>query len=144
MAYKPFSSAGEKQIIEAIEQAENTCSGEIRIHIDRFCKGDPLLKAKNLFHHLGMEETKQRNGVLIYVAVEDHRFAIVGDIGINEKVPENFWENTKDLMLNHFKNNALVEGIVEGVKNAGEQLKTHFPPVEDDKDELSNDLSYGA
>lgn len=144
MAWKPFSSKIEKSILDAIQQAEKACSGEIRIHIDQYCKGDPVFKATNMFHHLEMNLTEQRNGVLIYVAVKDKKFSIIGDVGIDEKVPDNFWEETKELMLDKFKQNAIADGIVVGINHAGEQLKTYFPADDDKGNELSDEISYGA
>ena len=144
MAWTPFSSDSESEIMEAIASAEKTCSGEIRVHIDRFCKGDPYFKATNVFHHLKMDETSLRNGVLIYVAALDHKFAIIGDSGINEKVDDNFWEATKDEMAKKFRDGDLVGGIVTGVNHAGEQLQEYFPADEDKGNELSDDISYGA
>ncbi len=144
MAWKPFSSKIEKSILDAINEAEETCSGEIRVHVDEYCKGDPMYKAKNLFFHLGMEATELKNGVLIYVAIGDKKFSIIGDTGINEKVPSDFWDSTKDMMLKHFKDGDIDAGIVTGIKNAGEQLKKYFPADDTKGNELSNDISYGS
>lgn len=143
MAWRPFSSKSEKQILNAIAVAEETCSGEIRVHVDQFCKGDPVFKAQNLFFHLEMEQTELRNGVLIYVAVKDKKFAIIGDEGINEKVAPDFWNATKELMLGHFKNNDINAGIITAIQHAGEQLSKYFPADSSLGNELSNDISYG-
>lgn len=143
MAWRPFSSKSEKQILNAIAVAEETCSGEIRVHIDQYCKGDPVYKAQNLFFHLEMEQTELRNGVLIYVALKDKKFAIIGDEGIDKKVGENFWDSTKKLMLSHFKNNDINSGIITAIQHAGEQLSKHFPADSSKGNELSNDISYG-
>jgi uncharacterized protein len=130
MAWRPFSSKTEKLIVAAIADAEIKCSGEIRVHIDEYCKGDPMFKAQNLFFHLGMDSTDLRNGVLIYVALKDHKFSIIGDAGINDKVPSNFWDETKQYMLAHFKRNDITRAVIVGIDSAGEQLKTYFPADE--------------
>jgi uncharacterized membrane protein len=89
-----------------------------------------------------MHKTELRNGVLFYIAIEDHKFSIIGDQGINEKVPSDFWESTRDLMLNYFKQGEFLKGICQGIEKAGEQLKSHFPFQSDDTNELSNDISF--
>jgi uncharacterized membrane protein len=89
-----------------------------------------------------MHQTKLRNGVLFYVAHEDHKLAILGDAGINSVVPETFWNDIKDKMVSLFAENRYVEGICEGVRMAGEKLKTFFPYDQTDKNELPNEISY--
>jgi len=130
-------------IVDAIRQAEKNTSGEVRVHAEFHCKGDAVKRAVEIFEKLEMHKTDLRNGVLIYVAVSDHVFAIIGDEGINSKVPENFWNEVKDEMANHFKNKQLIEGITYGVLQAGEKLKTFFPYQGDDKNELNDELSFG-
>lgn len=137
-----FSESEQKLIREAIEAAERFTSGEIRICIEKNCKEPVLDRAANYFKKLGMHETALRNGVLIYVATADHHFAILGDAGINSVVPPDFWDSTKEAMLAHFKENRLAEGIITGIRLAGEQLQTFFPYVGGDKNELSDDISY--
>lgn len=139
----PFTKAEEQRIIDAIKAAEENTSGEIRIHIERKCKKDVYAEAVEVFERLGMTKTELRNGVLILVALDDHKFAIIGDKGINEKVPQNFWEETKDLMLAHFKEGRIADGIIEGITDAGEQLKQYFPYQSNDENELDDDISYG-
>ncbi|WP_316929822.1 TPM domain-containing protein [Sphingobacterium sp. T2] len=90
-----------------------------------------------------MHKTVQRNGVLIYLAIADHQFAIIGDAGINKVVPDNFWEITKDKMLFHFRQGNYVRGLVEGIQEAGEQLRQYFPRQDDDINELPNDIHFG-
>ncbi|QXP72771.1 TPM domain-containing protein [Tenacibaculum sp. AHE15PA] len=134
----------EQEIISAIKIAELNTSGEIRVHIEASSrKDDAFNRALEVFHSLNMNITKQQNAVLIYVAVEDHKFVIYGDQGINKVVPANFWNTTKNTMQNHFKEGNFKKGIVEGVLKAGEELKTHFPWQTDDEDELSNEISKG-
>ena len=90
-----------------------------------------------------MHKTEARNGVLIYMAVKDHRFAIIGDAGINQKVGDDFWDSTKEKMLEQFKKGNLTEGLVEGILSSGQVLKKHFPYQSNDKNELSDDISFG-
>lgn len=127
----------------AIQSAELNTSGEVRVHVDFKCKGDVIEHAIAVFHNLEMHKTAARNGVLIYVAVDDHVFAIIGDEGINKVVPDNFWNDVKDGMAALFKQNKLVEGICYGVEKSGEKLKEFFPYQRDDKNELSDDISFG-
>ncbi len=138
-----FTPDQQKQIIDAIEEAELNTSGEIRVHIDLTCKGDVLDQAAKTFAMLKMHKTKLRNGVLFYLSIQDHKFAILGDAGINAQVPENFWENTKQVMFDKFKENNLAEGLVTGITLAGEQLKKYFPYKDDDINELDNNISFG-
>ncbi|NQV52182.1 MAG: DUF5130 family protein [Flavobacteriales bacterium] len=139
----PFTKDEEARILAAIADAENNTSGEVRIHIERKCKKEPYAEAIEVFEKLGMTKTEQRNGVLILVALDDHKFAIIGDAGINEKVPKGFWDETKELMIAHFKEGRIVDGIIEGISDAGQQLKQYFPYQKDDINELKDDISYG-
>jgi uncharacterized membrane protein len=140
---KYFTEENKLQIANAIRVAEMNTSGEIRLHIEKYCTGDALDQAAYVFEKLEMHKTKLRNGVLFYLAIEDHKFAILGDAGINQKVPDDFWENTKEVVLSKFKENNLTEGLISGILMAGEKLKEHFPYLEGDKNELSNDISFG-
>lgn len=139
---KILTEEEQKNIREAIESAERFTSGEIRICIEKKCTEDVLDRAANYFHKLEMDETKLRNGVLIYIAASDHKFAVIGDAGINRVVPESFWDDTKEAMLSHFKENRLAEGIIAGIRLAGKQLQTYFPYLEGDKNELPDDISF--
>lgn len=140
---KYFTEENKLQIINAIRVAETNTSGEIRIHVEKYCKTNVLDRAAYIFEKLEMHKTKLRNGVLFYLAVEDHQFAILGDAGINQKVPDDFWETTKELVLSKFKEGNLTEGLTSGILMAGEQLKAHFPYLKNDVDELSNEISFG-
>jgi uncharacterized membrane protein len=133
----------EEEVVEAIRLAEKNTSGELRVHIEKETSIAPINRAVEVFNLLKMENTKDRNGVIIYVAVKSKQFAIYGDKGINEKVADDFWNCTKDIMLNHFKNGNNKQALVDGINNAGEQLKKHFPFVDNDTDELSNEISKG-
>ena len=138
-----FTSEQQKSIQQSIANAELNTSGEIRVHIDDKCKGDVLDAAANMFHKMKIDKTELRNGVLFYLAVSDHKFAILGDKGINEKVPTDFWDHIKDVMLSHFKKQEFTEGLSKGIEIAGEKLKTNFPLQSNDTNELTNDVSFG-
>ena len=133
----------EKAVVEAIQQAEKNTSGEIRVHLEKSTTIAPMERAIAVFNQLEMYKTKDANGVLIYVATEDHKFAICGDKGINDVVPEDFWESTKEIMRNDFKKGNYKQGLIDGILEAGNVLKKYFPYCADDNDELSNEISKG-
>lgn len=133
----------EQEIIAAIRVAEKNTSGEIRVHIEATTDKDHYKRALEVFHLLKMNNTKDENAVLIYVAVKDKKFVIYGDKGINKVVPTDFWNSTKDIIQNHFKNGQFKQGIVDGILKAGQELKAHFPWQIDDENELSNEISKG-
>lgn len=138
-----LTKAEEQEIVEAIGVAEKNTSGEIRVHIEKENTIAPLNRAMEVFRNLHMENTKERNGVIIYVAVKSKHFAIYGDEGIHDIVGDDFWNSTKEVMQNHFKNGNFKQGLIDGILKAGEQLKTHFPYQDDDTNELSNEISKG-
>lgn len=145
MAQKLFSDQEKKQIVAAIRTAENQTSGEIQVHIENHCRGDVLDRAAEVFEKLKMYQTDQRNGVLFYLAVVDHKFAILGDAGINRVVPKDFWESIKDHMASRFRKGEFTLGLIDGIHRAGEQLAAHFPHQgDDDENELSDEISFGA
>lgn len=133
----------EAEIVEAIRLAEKETSGEIRVHIEKTSNGDAFERAKEVFHLLKMDETKLKNGVLIYLAVDDKSFVICGDKGIDDAVSDNFWDTTKDAMAAQFKNGHFKQGLIDGIRKAGTELQHYFPCEDDDKDELSNEISNG-
>lgn len=137
-----FTDEEQSRIRKAIEGAETSTSGEIRVCVEKTCSEDVLDRAANYFSKLEMNKTALRNGVLIYLATVDRKFAIIGDAGINRVVPVDFWDSTKEAMLEHFKSGNLIEGIITGISRAGEQLKTYFPFQDADKNELSDDISF--
>jgi uncharacterized membrane protein len=144
MNAKHFFTQDQKlAITKAITQSELQTSGEIRLHIDSNCEVNVLDSATVIFRKLKMHKTELRNGVLFYLAVTDKKFAILGDKGINEKVPENFWDNIKELMLDYFKKQQFTEGLCKGIEMAGEKLKTHFPLQSNDINEITNEISIG-
>lgn len=138
-----FTKEQQNRIVEAIKQAEHNTSGEIRVHIEKTCKEDVLDRAADVFAMLKMHKTEQRNGVLFYLSIEDRKFAILGDAGINAKVPCNFWESVKETVLEQFKLGNNTEGLVKGILMAGEKLKAQFPYQKDDVNELSDEISFG-
>jgi uncharacterized membrane protein len=138
-----LSKEEEQEIISAIRVAEKNTSGEIRVHIEASTEKKHFDRALEVFHLLKMFNTKDANGVLVYVAVNDRKFVIYGDKGIDKVVPENFWNTTKDAMQIHFQKGNFKQGIVNGILKAGEELKSHFPWQIDDEDELSNEISKG-
>lgn len=138
-----FSKPDQEDIRQAIMNAELDTSGEIRVHIENSCSGDVMDRAAFLFKQLGMTRTELRNGVLIYLAVSNRRFAILGDTGINKVVPENFWADIKANMIDHFREDRFTEGLIEAIGAAGTQLKQHFPCKRDDVNELSDEISFG-
>jgi uncharacterized membrane protein len=133
----------EQAIVEAIRVAEKNTSGEIRVHIEKTTSEVPFDRALEVFHELKMDETQLQNGVLIYLAVADKKFVICGDKGINDLVADNFWDTTKEVMKNHFKNGNFKQGLIDGILIAGEQLQKHFPWQDGDMNELSNEISKG-
>lgn len=137
-----FSEQEQELIADAIATAEKATSGEIRIAIDKHCEGDALERATSYFYELGMDKTAQHNGVLIYLAHLDHKFAIIGDKGINRVVPPDFWETTKVAMRAHFSGGNLAQGIISGIVLAGEKLATFFPYENGDLNELPNDIVF--
>lgn len=124
--------------------AELDTSGEIRVHIELHCEGDVLDRAAYIFKKLEMHKTKLRNGVLFYLALDDRKFAILGDVGINMKVPANFWDEIKEKMLGYLKAGNIAEGLSDGISMAGRQLKVHFPYKKDDVNELNDEISFGG
>lgn len=129
-------------VVEAIKKAELNTSGEIKVHIENHCRGDVEKRSVVVFNKLKLNETKQRNGVLIYLAVRDHKFAILGDEGINKVVGDSFWNDVKDLMLSYFKEGRFAEGLEQGIMRCGEKLKTYFPYQSDDINEIPDEISY--
>ena len=138
-----LSASEEEEIIEAIRQAEDNTSGEIRVHIEAHNHGNAEKRALEMFHFLKMDNTKLQNGVLIYVAVSDKDFVVCGDKGINDVVPDNFWDSTRDIIQTHFKAGRFKQGLIDGILKAGEQLEQHFPWHHGDIDESPNQISKG-
>jgi len=140
---KFFTGEESKAIVNAIAEAEAMTSGEIRIHVEAKCKGEVLHRATQIFYKLGMDKTVHANAVLIYLAHDDRKFAILGDKGINQVVPANFWDGTKEVMKEHFKRGEFYQGVLFAIQETGSHLKQYFPHQRDDKNELPNEISEG-
>ena len=137
-----FTREQQDLILASVKEAEKETSGEIRVHIETSFKGEVLDRAAWVFGKLGMHKTALRNGVLFYLAVKDRKFAIIGDAGINAKVPAGFWDEISELLGKNFREGKFTEGLSEGILLAGQQLKTHFPYMKDDINELSDEISF--
>lgn len=133
----------EEALINAIRKAEAGSTGEIRIHIEKKCKGETLKRASEVFTQLKMENTAERNGVLLYLAWQSRDFAVIGDIGIHNKVGQEFWENIYQSTIVSFANQNFAEGLLKAVETCGEQLKHHFPVKNNNPNELSDEVSFG-
>ena len=143
---KDFFSAEEKErILQAIQEAEQRTSGEIRIFIENRCRYvDALDRAKELFFQLAMDKTAERNATLIYVAVKDRQAAVFGDEGIHQKVGLKYWEDEVNKMMVCFKRADLADGIMQCATDIGEVLYQHFPyDRKTDKNELPDDIVFG-
>ncbi len=139
-----LSEGQQRSIVAAIEEAEKETSGEIRVYIERECPEENALeRAQFIFDRLGLQNTRERNAVLFYLAYDDHKFAVLGDKGIFEKTTQDFWNSTKDLLAFHFVRGEFSEGFCSGIKEAGVQLKKYFPFQSDDINELPNDIVFG-
>ena len=137
-----FTKEEKKQITDAIAEAERNTSGEIRLHAEGHCAIDVLDRAAYVFEKLQMHKTVDRNGVLFYLAVYDHKFAILGDAGINYVVPADFWDQIKETMLGYFKEGKFAEGLIKGIHMAGHQLQVFFAYQKEDVNELSDEISF--
>ena len=138
-----FSKEEQAQIVESIKQAENKTSGEIRVHLENSCKGEALDRAANLFAKLDMHKAALRNGVLIYLAIDDHKFCIIGDAGITEKVADDFWKDITGSAIALFREGKFAEGIISAITMSGNALKADFPIADDDVNELPDEISFG-
>lgn len=137
-----FTEEQQAQILASVREAEKETSGEIRVHIETSFTGDVLDRAAWIFKKLGLDKTAEQNGVLFYLAVNDKKFAIIGDAGINKKVPPGFWNCISELLMKKFKEGHFTEGLSEGILLSGRQLKAHFPYRKDDVNELPDDISF--
>jgi uncharacterized membrane protein len=137
-----FTPEQQATIVSAIAEAEHATSGEVRVHVETSCKVNVLDEAAWLFKKVGMHRTADRNGVLIYLALKERKFAIIGDSGINAVVPAGFWDSIRDHMQQRFSEGLFAEGLSEGVLMAGEKLREHFPRLKDDVNELPDAISF--
>jgi uncharacterized membrane protein len=138
---KVLTTEDERRLVEAIRAAEAGTSGEIRVHIERWCGGEAMEAARRWFDRLGMRATRERNGILFYVAVDDRVFAVVGDDGIHAQVGTVFWEALRDILAAAFAKGEPASGLIEAIAEAGRRLAIHFPRAADDRNELSDTVS---
>lgn len=137
-----FSESEQQMLIQAIVEAEKATSGEIRIHLENFCWGNEVKEAKKVFAKLGMHQTKERNGVLVYIATRSRKIAIVGDEGIHRKLGDAYWQQLVAQLISKFRENRKAEALADCIKECGAQLGKFFPLSADDKNELSNEISF--
>ncbi len=130
-------------VARAVGEAEAGTLGEIRVHLDARCPGDPMARAVEVFERLGMTRTALRNGILIYLAVGDRKLAVIGDAGVHERVPGDYWDRLKETLVAHFREGRPRDGLVAAVREVGETLRRHFPRAPDDRNELSDEVSLG-
>jgi uncharacterized membrane protein len=132
----------EDEIVEAIRAAERKTSGELRVFISHKSVADPVAAARAEFARLGMEKTRERNAVLIFLAPDTRKFAVIGDLGVHARCGDDFWQELARAMTAHFRKSEFTEGIVQGIKRAGELLAEHFPRRPDDGNELSDRVEH--
>jgi uncharacterized membrane protein len=140
-----FSEEEKKLIVDAIREAEQQTSGEVRVYVESRCRFvDPLDRAAEVFTLLNMQKTSARNAVLLYFAVKDRQLAVLGDQGIHEKVGEDFWQKQVSQILSRFQREHFAEAITRMIKEIGEALKLHFPfDRQTDVNELPDDIVFG-
>ena len=142
-AEKYFTEEIRNGVNAAIGAAEKKTSGEIRLFIENNCAGEVLDRAAFLFKELKMDVTQEHNGVLFYLAMKSQKFAILGDSGINAKVPKDFWLDIKVEMQNYFIKEEFSAGLIKGITMAGDALQKFFPYSAGDKNELSDEIVFG-
>lgn len=139
-----LSEKAQKNIIQAIQKAEERTTGEIKVHIEKNCPiSDVSARAVEVFNYLALDKTALRNGVLLYLAYGDHKFAVLGDSGINEKVGQQFWDSAKAIMQYNFKNQHFENGFIEAIHEIGEKLRVYFPADGKNENEISDEISIG-
>lgn len=139
-----FNKTNQEVIEEAIREAERATSGEIRLHVEDHCPKNVLDRAAEVFNALEMQRTKERNGVLFYLAIKDKQFAIIGDVGINRKMKDHYWGEIKDHLVSRFKNEEYILGLKEAILMTGIQMKDVFPSLGHEENELVDSISFGA
>ena len=137
-----FTETEQKLIVDAIKAAEKNTSGEIRVHLESICWGDSMKRAQKVFNKLGMNKTKDQNGILIYIATENRKMAVIGDAGIHKKLGTEYWDKIVQGLISKFKEGHKGEGLAEAIIDCGNQLKQHFPYSSDDKNELNDSISF--
>ena len=142
-AIQHFTADDRERIRGAVKEAESLTSGEIRVYIEDKCKGEVMDRAAFIFGELMMHKTDERNGVLIYLAIDDKKFAIIGDAGIHAKTGDHFWDAIKTNMADHFRQSQFTQGLITAIKESGEALQKFFPHQPDDRNELSDEIQFG-
>lgn len=142
MSTKFLTKEQQDQVVDAIKTAEKQTSGEVRVHIQARCSENPYSNAEKVFKKLKMTETKERNGILFFIAYKSKKFAILGDEGINKVVPDDFWQETVSEMELLLKESKFTEALVAGILRTGNALQKFFPYQKDDVNELDNEISY--
>ncbi|HQQ95498.1 MAG TPA: TPM domain-containing protein [Bacteroidia bacterium] len=137
-----FTDQEQQMIVEAIKAAELKTSGEIRVHLESFCLGDPLKRAEKIFAKLGMHRTAERNGVLIYIALRSRKLAVAGDAGIHARLSSEYWTKIVENLVTGFKQERKAEALAACILECGQQLARYFPRKSDDKNELDNSISF--
>lgn len=139
---KLFSPAEEERLMKAIKLAELKTSGEIRVHIESKHALEPIKRAQDVFKALNMHQTKEHNGILFYLAMHSKQFAVWGDEGIHQKVSQAFWDEISEVCISNFKKDLFIDGLEAAITLCGDKLKLHFPLQTDDRNELSDEISY--
>lgn len=137
-----FTKEEQDLIVDAIKTAEKNTSGEVRVHLESICWGDAMARSQKLFNKLGMQKTKEQNGILIYIATESHKIAVIGDVGIHKKLGKEYWDKIVQGMVSKFKEGKQAQGLADAIIDCGHQLKEYFPYSSDDKNELNDSISF--
>jgi uncharacterized membrane protein len=130
-------------VAAAIGAVEKQTAAEVRVHLDAHCPGDAMAQAVAVFERLGMHRTAERHGVLIYVAIEDRKLAVLGDQGIHDRLGQTYWDRLVQDILAHFRDERPRDGLLHAVGEVGAALRQHFPRRSDDDNELPDQLSIG-
>ncbi len=137
-----FGKQEQSMVEEAIRSAETKTSAEVVVHLDNLCFGNPIKAAEKVFAQLGMHQTAERNGVLIYIATMHKKIAVIGDVGIYSKLEPEYWKKIVDQLIAEFRANHKAEALSASILNIGQHLAEFFPRQDNDKDELSNKISF--
>lgn len=139
-----FTEEEQARIVREIRKAESRTSGEIKVFVESRCSYmDAIDRALELFKEMGLDQTGERNAVLIYVALKDHQLAVLGDVGIHEKVGQAFWHQEVMRMIQDFNRDDYAEGIAHCVEDVGAALMEYFPYTAGDRNELSDNIEFG-
>ncbi len=136
-----FNKEQKQKIVEAIQAAEQNTSGEIRVHFVKKTVGDIYEEGKKIFEQLGMTQTRDRNGILFLLSMKAHYFAILGDVGIHQKVHDEFWQMLRDECIKYFRQGDFCDGLCAAIEKCGMELKKYFPYQANDVNELMNEIS---